>query len=128
MAVKKGGAIFTEARAVGLGWEFVFRRFFCTGALTAGPVALRNGGLEVLSGKRWYPKSAVDVLLTDAQNAFLLERVKADRTLLWSKDFWVTDVDVQKRGKGSGFFLFGLFHPSLAKGGFLVLGSPQGER
>ena len=87
LVVKKDGEVFTEARAVGLGWECLFRSFFDTGELSVVTVGLRNGDLQVRTGKRWHSAKAVDVALTEAQNRFLLDQVRADHDLLWSWNF-----------------------------------------
>ena len=103
LVVKKDGEVFTEARAVSLGWECFFRNLFDTGELSVVTVGQRNADWQVRTGKRWRSAKAVDVALTEAQNRFLLDQVRADHDLLWSWIFWVTAVDLQKHGRRSGF-------------------------
>ena len=75
LSVKKDGDVFTADRAVGLGWERVYVHYRSSGKLTVGDVTavdLRRGDLELKMRGRWRPVSEVDVVLTLAQQRFLV--------------------------------------------------------
>jgi hypothetical protein len=75
LQVRKDGKVFSEARAVGLGWERFFIFYRGHGHLQVGDVTavnLRRGTfnadkLELFSGRRWHAVKAVDVELTAPQ-------------------------------------------------------------
>ena len=72
-------------------------------------VSLRGGRLLRKSDGRWRKVSAADVPLTEFQQGFLTERVKADHALLTEVGFCVTGVDVKRQGVEKGDDLRGFF-------------------
>ena len=125
LSVRKGGALFTAVRAVGLGWERFYVHLREHGKFEVGDVKvvdLRHGRLQVKSRQRWVDVSAVDVELSPAQQRYLTKLVFDCDELLWRLGFCILQVDVQKDGPRSGSFdVKGYFRKGCGPAGISVM-------